>query len=124
MHECIWYSLPFWVVSLCHLIGKLFAAEDMEMQVLDGLAAVLADVGDHAIAVTERELGSDLGDHGEDVSDDVCILRRDRIGGSDMRLGNDQAMHGRLGCNVEKRVAKRILVYLVRGNLSLDDSTE
>ena len=116
--------MPSGFAPLRHLLGELLAAEDMEMQVLDGLAAVLADVGDHAIAVTERELGSDLGDHREDVSDDVCILRRDRIGGSNMRLGNDQTMHGRLGRNVEKSVAKRILVYLVRGDLSLDDSTE
>ena len=36
---------------LCHLVGQFFATENVEMQVLDRLTAVLAAVGDHAVAV-------------------------------------------------------------------------
>ena len=70
------------------------------MQVLHRLAAVFANVGDHAIAFTERKLLGNLGDHGKDVSHNVCIFLRNCIRRGDMAFGNDQAMHGRLGRNV------------------------
>ena len=33
-----------------HIFGKLLSAEDMEVQVLDRLSAVLADIGNDAVA--------------------------------------------------------------------------
>ena len=63
-----------------------------------------------------------------DVDADVGISNsggiRANISQGDVTFGNDQAMHGRLGRNVQKRIAKRILVNLLRGDLPLHDRTE
>ena len=94
------------------------------MQVLYRLASVFANVGDHAIAFAEAKLLCNGGDHGEDVRHNGGIFSGDCISRGDMALGNDQAMHGCLGRNVQKSVAKLVLIYLFRGDFSLDDRTE
>ena len=46
-----------------HFTGKLPAAQNMEMQVLHALAAVLTAVGDHPEALFQTFGSGDLGDH-------------------------------------------------------------
>ena len=47
---------------------QFLAAQHMEMQVLHGLAGILADIGDHAVAVVQTDLFGQLGDHGKDMA--------------------------------------------------------
>ena len=54
---------------LSHLLGELFAAENVEMKVLYRLAAVLTDVGDDSVAVGKSELARNLRNHRENVTD-------------------------------------------------------
>ena len=94
------------------------------MQVLHRLASVFANVGDHAIAFAESQLLSNRGNHGKDVGNNVCIFLRNCIRRGNMAFGNDQAMHGCLGRNVQESVANLVLIYLLRGNISLHNRTE
>ena len=46
---------------LCHFRCQLFAAQNVEMQVMHGLTGIGAAVGDHTVATGETLGSSDLG---------------------------------------------------------------
>ncbi len=52
----------------------------MEMQVLHGLAGILADIGDDAVAVVQADFLGQLGDHGKDMAQQGTVLLRQRSG--------------------------------------------
>ena len=94
------------------------------MQVLDALAAVLADVGDDAVAVFEPCGRGNLGDGRKDSGNKVCGLGRHLISRRNMRLGNDEDVDGRLGRDVVERVNAFVLVYFLGGDHPCDDLTK
>lgn len=108
----------------CHVFRQLLAAQQVEVQVLDALAAVLADIGDHAVAITKpRDLG-DLGDGRKDGGNKVCGLGRHLVSGRDVRLGNDENVDRRLRRDVVERVNAFVLVHLLGGDHPCDDLTK
>ena len=97
---------------LCHLVAELFATENVEVQVLYGLTAVLTYVADDSVSVREAELFGDLGDYGEDMSYGVGVFLGDLVCRCDVFLGNYKAVHGRLGSNIEECIAFLVLINL------------
>ena len=73
----------------------------MEVQMMDALAGLLADVGDNAIALQTQLLG-DLGDDGEDMSHHGGIVLGHFGHGGDVGFGDDQEVGGSLGVDVIK----------------------
>ena len=94
------------------------------MQVLYALATVLADVGDHAVAITKpRDLG-DFGNGRKDGGDKVRGLGRHFVGGGEVGLGDHEDVDGRLGCDVVERVDAFVLVHFFGGDHPCDDLTK
>jgi hypothetical protein len=99
-------------------------AEQMEVQMKDGLPGVRANVGYEAIALLQiKFMGQLLGDD-KDVCQDWTILRRQFRHRRDMTLRNDQKMMGSLGIDILKGHHILILVHNIAGNLALDDLTK
>ena len=96
----------------------------MEVKVLYRLTAVLADIGYYSVTALETELPCDSGDDGEDMRYKARVICSDLVCGCDMLLGNDEAMHGCLRCDVKEGVALVVLVDLLRGDISVDNGTE
>ena len=95
----------------------------MEVEVMDGLAGLLTDVGDDAIALQTQLLG-DLGDDGEDVGHDGGVVLGHFSHGGDVRLGDDQEMSGSLGIDVIKGEADLVLIDFIGRDLPFGDLTE
>ena len=94
------------------------------MQMLNGLAAVLAAVVDDSVAVVQAELGSHLGNRAEDMRDNITIVLGDFIGTADMLLGNEQHMHGSLRVQIVKRDDFVVLIHLFGRNASCRDAAK
>ena len=62
---------------LCHFQGQLLAAEDVEVQVGNGLAGVGAAVGDHTEALRQALFLGNLADDLEDVGHHGAVLSGD-----------------------------------------------
>ena len=60
-----------------HLLGELFAAENMKVQMLYRLAAVLTAVGEHAVSVGKPLLLCDRGDRLKDPCHNSAVLGAD-----------------------------------------------
>ncbi len=109
--------MPF----LCHLIGQLFAPEEVEVEVMDRLAAILTAVGDDAIAVRKSFGGSDSGNDLKDAGDIGTILPGHTVSRGDVQLRHDENVGGGHGSNVAESVHQLVLKHLLRGDVSGDD---
>ena len=67
--------------------GQLFAAQNMEMQMLHGLACVLANIGNDTVAVFQTLLCSQLCDHCKDMAQQCAVLFGQRSGRDNVLLG-------------------------------------
>ena len=94
------------------------------MEMVDGLAAVGAGVEDEAVAVGELFLAGDFGGGGEEVAEDLAMLRRGVRVGDDVALGDEQKVHGRLGIDVGEAEGVFVLVDASDGDLIADDLAE
>ena len=103
--------------------GHIPACQHMEVQVLDGLARLVAAVVDDTVAL-HAQLLADLHDDLEAVGHHGAVVRRNGVGAADVLLGHDQEMGGRLGVDVVEGVALLVLVDLIAGDLAVDDGSE
>ena len=103
--------------------GHIAPAQNMEVQVEHGLARLLADVGDDAVAV-HTQLLRHLGDDLEDVGHHGAVFGGDSSGGSDVGLGNHQEVSRSLRVNVVKGEALLILVDFVGRNVAGNNLAE
>ena len=87
-----------------HLIAELLSAEDVEVQVHDGLAAVRAAVVDDAVAVAEAFRLGDLGDGFKAARDPHAVLRGYLVGAGNVSLGNNEDMHRSLRIDVAESI--------------------
>ena len=77
------------------------AAQNMQVNVVYRLAAILIAVHNHPIAVFRDTFAfSYFPGRKEQFSDEFAVLRLQVIHGCDMLLGNDQRMQGCLGIDV------------------------
>jgi len=98
----------------------------MDVQVIHGLAAVFADIDDHAIALGEpldaRQMHSDLQQMTEQCR--LLVLFARSIERGPVLARRDQDMHGRLRMNVVEGVAAVVLVDPGRRDASFNDFAE
>ena len=113
-------------MGVCFLAGRpshVAAGQHMEMQVLDGLAGLVAAVIDNAVALA-AQFFADLGDHFEDVCHQGAVLCVDHAGAADMLLGHHQEVDGSLRLDVIESEAQLVFVQLLGRDLTLEDLTE
>jgi hypothetical protein len=88
---------------LTHRVFHRLSADQVDVQVWDGLSAVRASVRDHAIAALgDALLRGELTRHTEEMSHELLIFHFQRIDRFDMFVWYDQDMSRRNGINVAK----------------------
>ena len=110
--------------DLCERIGKLLAAEKVEMQVLDALATVVAAVINDSVAVHQSERLGDPGNLCEDMRHYGSVFLCDGVSAADVLLRNKQYVYGSLRLYVVKRENLLVLINLFRGNRAVDNFAE
>lgn len=95
----------------------------MEMQVLHGLAGLIAAVVDDAV-ILAAQVCTDLGDDLKAMRHDVGVAAIDLAGAADVLLGHHQEMGGRLRVDVIEGVAQLVLVDLIGGDLPGNNGAE
>ena len=107
-----------------HIYVQLFSAQQMEVQVHDGLAAVLAAVVDNAVAAGEAEFLCDSWYLREDMTYYLTVALVDLICTADMRLGDEQDVHGRLGVKIMYSDDLIVFVYFFGRDSTVDYLTK
>jgi len=91
--------------------GKASAAEDVNMQMIDALAAVFTGVDDQAEPAFRKAFGlCDVPRDGEKMAQKAFVVRFQNRG--NVLFGNHQRVNWRGGRNVVKRHAKVVFEYL------------
>jgi hypothetical protein len=107
-----------------HIFGELLATENVEMEMLYALASVVSAVRDKTIALFKSLCRRDLRDALEDMRNVLAVLCSYLVKASDMHLGDNENMSGSLGVDITEREAHIVLVYLTRGDSTLNYFTE
>lgn len=100
------------------------AAEEVDVEMFDGLAAVCAGVDDGAVAVVQALLGGDLSGSGEQLAEECGGFAAELAGEEQTRdvfAGDDQNVHGRLRVDIREGDDVRVLVEQLRGDGTVDD---
>ena len=111
-------------IRLSHLQSQSLTAQDVEMQMLNGLTGVGAAVADHAITILQAFSLGDLGDHLKDVSNNSAVFSGDAVAIFNVGLGNHQHMGGSLGIDVPEGVDGFVLIDLGGRDLTGDNLAE
>ena len=109
------------VFSLEDLFGQLDAADQVKMQMHDGLAAVFPAVVDDTEAVHQTLLPGDFGNCLKALGYIERVVLIDAPCAADVLLGNHQNVHGRLRIDIPKGKNVIVLIDLCAGDLSGDD---
>ena len=104
--------------------GERASAEQVHVEMVDGLAAVFAGVKDDAVASGEVFLASDFGCGPEQVSEEGGMVRTGFGERDDVLARHDEDVHGRLGRNISEGVALVVLKNGRGGNASFNDFAE
>ena len=97
------------------------SAQQVNVEMIDGLAAVLAGVDHHPIALGEALGAGDLGRGPQQVSEQRAVTLHALGQRGDMFAGRDQHMHRRLRMKVREGVALLVLVDGRGGDASVND---
>ena len=115
------HSLRPVLQDLRHLSVQDSAAQNVKMQVGNGLAGITAAVGNHAVAVFQTLLLCNFWDHGENMGDQRRIFLCDLSNRGDVTFGNHQNVGRRLGRDMPEGEDLVILIYLGRRDLTGSD---
>jgi len=107
-----------------HFQAELSAAQDVEVEVVDGLAGVVAAVANNAVAVFQAFRLGDGGDHLKNVGHNGGIFRGDLGDAADVGLGDHQNVGGSLGGNVPEGQNLVVLIHLGGGDHPCCDLAE
>ena len=107
-----------------HTQSKFSAAQNMEMQMVNGLTGMCSAVGDHAVAAFQLFFRGDLGDHLKDPGDHSAVFGGHTVDGRNVNLGDHQDMGGCLGRDVPEGIHQFIFVNLGGRDITLNDLTE
>ena len=80
------------------------------MQMIDGLAAFIAHIGDDAIAPGEAFETCDFGSHSHKVTEESFMLLARNVNRIKVLFWHHQHMHRRFGADVGKGVGQLVLV--------------
>ena len=106
------------------MVGELFAAEDMKVQVLNTLATVFAAVGDDAVAVGKPFGCGDFGDRFKNTRYARAVFFIDSVRRCNVFLGHDENVYGCHGRDIAEGVEKFGFIYFGGRDLALDDLTK
>ena len=105
--------------------GEAASAEQVKVEVVDGLPAVVAGVDDDAIAAgVELELAGDLGGGGEEMAEQVGVLGSGLDERVDVAPRDEENVCGRLRLDVGEGEAKLVGVDRLGGDFALKDAAE
>ena len=107
-----------------HILGKLLTAQQMEVDVLDRLTAILTNICDNSVAVFKSACLCNSGDRLEDRADPRGVFRCNCIGRLNVAFGNDKHVNGCLRVDILEGINLFILVDLCGGDLSRNYFTE
>jgi hypothetical protein len=93
----------------------------MQMEVVNGLSAMLAGVDDDAIPARQVLSSCELGRSRHEMTEQLAVVGIGLTHGADVLAWNDEQMHGRLGMNIGEGVAKFILINGMGRNGSVND---
>jgi hypothetical protein len=113
-----------WSLPLSGGPGHRSAAEEVDVDVVHGLAAVFSGVDDSAIALRESLDARDLGSGPMQVAEQRVVLLLCVRNGGDVLSRDDKDVHRRLRLDVGEGVAVLILVDGFGGNTPVDDLAE
>lgn len=94
------------------------------MNVIDGLAAVVAGVDDGAVSAGQALGTSDFSRGPVQVAEKLVVLLLHLRNGGDVPARDDENVHGRLRFDVSERIAVVILINRFGWNASIDDLAE
>ncbi len=100
------------------------AAQHVQVEMIDGLAAVGAGVDHHAIAVGEAFRARNISRRNEQVAEQGSVITGAVGERRDVLARHHEEVRGRLRVNVGERNAFLVLVNELRGNGSSDDLAE
>ena len=110
--------------KLRHVLGKLFAAQQVEMDMLYRLATVFADICDNSVTACKTASRRYLGYCLEYRFYIAGVLLIDSICGFDVAFWNDKYVNGSLRSDIIEGIDVFVLVYLCGGDFSLDYFTK
>ena len=97
------------------------AAQQVNVEMIDGLATIRTGVDDHPIAPGEAFGAGDLGGGPQQVSEQSAVTLLALSQRGDVLAGRNQHMHGRLRMKVREGVALLVLVNGGGGNAPVND---
>ena len=105
--------------------GQFLAAQNVEVEMLHGLSAVLTAVGDHAVTVLRQpKLPGNHGDRLQHCRHGGKVLLTHLLNGGNMGLGDHQHVNGGVGVDIVEGVDVFVLVHLLGGDLPCYDLTK
>ena len=107
-----------------HFQAQSLAAQNVEMQMADGLTGIGTAVGNNTVTAIQAFCLGDLGNDFENVGYNSTVFSGDVIYGGDMGLGDYQNVGGRLGSNIPECEYGFILIDLGGRDGTCDDFTE
>jgi len=100
------------------------AAEQMEVKMIDGLAAVFAGVDDDTIAFAEAFVAGNRGGCIQEMAEQVAVVSGCVVERGEVFTGNDENVDRRDRMNVGEGVAELVLVDGSGGNGTFGDLAE
>jgi hypothetical protein len=93
----------------------------VDVEMVDGLAAVFSGVDHQAVTLDQALLAGYLGGSPQKVSEQLAIRLIGVVHRGEVFTWRDQDMDGRLGVNVGEGVAELVLVDRLGGDASVND---
>lgn len=100
------------------------SAEQVQVQVVDGLAALFPGVDDYAIAVVQLAGAGDVGSGGHQMAQQRSVFGGGLCLRGNVLFGNDQQMSWGLGIDIGETDATLVFINTIRGDLSLNNFAE
>ncbi len=100
------------------------SAQQMQVEVVHGLTAIISRIDDGTVAAGQTLLTSDFRDRKEQMTQQGTVFRRGVGERADMLARHDEHMHGSVRMNVGEGDALGVLVDPGRGDASVDDLAE
>ena len=117
-------KVDFLELKLSQFFAELTAAENVEMEVVNGLTSVGTAVGNDAVTVANACAGGDQGNVFKNVSNFSTGFFRDIFNGVHVHFRNDKNVDGGLGIQILESENLVIFVNLGRGDESCCDFTK
>ena len=100
------------------------AAQQVQMQVVHSLPAIVACVHDDPVAIVQLLFACDLSRRGHQMAHQRRIFSQRLRRRANVLFGNDQQMRGRLRIDVGKADAEFVFVHAVGRNGAVDNLAE